>query len=148
LERLAQVLLPCNLTFMFQKLNTLTNSLERDRQTIARLRTDVSRELQYAELAARTIERMGTSGGMMHLHQQFTLPSKYVPFLSDDTLLTPKISRYFLEVSASFDERMKHYFLAINEIEQYLSASSTRRPYSPQSTHNFELSSWRFIFII
>lgn len=62
--------------FLVQRLNTLTNSLERDRQTIARLRADVSRELQYAELAARTLERMAPSGGMLRLHQQFTLPSK------------------------------------------------------------------------
>jgi hypothetical protein len=96
-----------------EKLTSLIQTIENDKQVANALKKDVAKELKNIELAMRAIERLKTPMGAFN--QNFHAPSKY-----------------WWDMLDSFEQRMNQYKQTMETIEKYLTSANQHRAYSPQ----------------
>lgn len=95
-----------------ERLNALYNTLQGDMETVAEIRSNITKELKNAEVAVRYTERLAAN----------------VPLISQQNLVLPP--QYFRELLGTFEKRMEQYRHVLHEILQL--RENEPKTYTPQ----------------
>ena len=128
-----------------QRLNALYNTLQGDMETVAEIRSNITKEPKNAEVAVRYTERLAANVPLIS-QQNLALPPQYSarfplslielesavsPNRNRSLLARPRVRRYFRELLGTFEKRMEQYRHVLHEILQL--RENEPKTYTPQS---------------